>query len=248
MTTRTEVSQLGVSVPGRHQSLAGVAQRKQADASAVIAASPPLAHGAAMEAPASDSFPAAAEKQSPTPNLALGPYRASSILGEPGVAGILLLAVWLLALAACGSRPLATGGDLSGPVLTPSGALALYPHSFGSVLPWHIETAEASWQHVAPCVGVGLGALRGFPVLLASGPVACGDIGERPGCSFLDAHPRIEIIGASWDFDPAHPEASPGPTAEIGRLWRHELVHVALWKLAGDPDGAHARPEWRCER
>ena len=151
----------------------------------------------------------------------------------------------LLLLVACGKRPL-TAPDFGVPVLTPSGALALYAHTYGAVLPWHLETAEASWAHVAPCVGVDLAAIRAFPVLLTAGPVACGDV-TRPGCTFLDSRPRVEIIGASFDFDPRRPEASPGPTAEIARLWRHESIHLALWKRDGDLDAAHTKPEWRCE-
>ena len=68
-----------------------------------------------------------------------------------------------------------------------------------------------------------------------------------PGCTFAGDEPRIEIIAASWDFDPHEPEASPAATAEIVRLWRHELVHLALWRRDGNLDSRHASSEWSCE-
>ena len=165
------------------------------------------------------------------------------------LAAFTLIMLCALAFTACCKPSLTAPGDISSPVLTPSGAIALYQHSYGQVLPWHVETAEASWSHVAPCAGVGPEVLRAFPVLLASGPVACGDLGLTAGCTFLDAHPRIEIIAVSHDFDPTDPDANPTSRDEIARLWRHELIHVALFKRGiPDGDGAHVRPEWECQR
>lgn len=155
--------------------------------------------------------------------------------------------LFLLLFAACGRAPI-TGSTDALPTLTPSGALALYPGTYGAVLPWHVATAEASWQHVAPCVGVSAGAVSAFPVYLLSGPVAPGEYGhDNAGFLMLGAHPRIEILAASWDFDPRHPEETPVATKEIERVWRHELVHLALWKRDGDLDGAHVKAEWRCQ-
>jgi hypothetical protein len=152
----------------------------------------------------------------------------------------------LALLASCG-KPSLIAPDLASPVLTPSGALLLYPHTYGQVLPWHVETAEASWQRVAPCVGVDVGELRGFPVLLVPRAFDCNAGYKCAGYTFIDANPRIEIIGASHDFDPARPEATPGPTAEIARLWRHELLHLALHLRDGDLDARHEGAEWACE-
>jgi hypothetical protein len=156
--------------------------------------------------------------------------------------GILCAAIHL---SACSSRLAPT--DVEDFVMTPAGALAIYPHTFGRVLPWHVDTAEASWHHVAACLRLNPAVLCAFPVYLVARPMRCGDL-ETPGCTILDANPRIEIIGASWDFDPAHPDLTPGSTAEIARLWRHELVHVALWKRDGDLDANHEKQEWECER
>ena len=141
----------------------------------------------------------------------------------------------LLLLAACGKSTL-TGSTDAPPTLTPSGALAIYPGSYGAVLPWHVETAEASWQHVAPCVGVGVGAVSRFPVFLAAGPVNCPGVGQMAGCMVPE---RIEIIGVSHDFDPRQPDANPASRDEIARLWRHELTHLALHLRDGDLDAAH---------
>ncbi len=138
----------------------------------------------------------------------------------------------------------------AGPVaLTPSGALAIHPHTYGRVLAWHVETAEVSWRHVAPCVGVELDVVSRFPIWLTRAP-AQGQELEAPGSLHIGGPngDHIEIIGASWDFDPANPEATPAPTAEIARLWRHEMVHLALWKRDGDPDPEHTRAEWSCQQ
>jgi hypothetical protein len=132
-------------------------------------------------------------------------------------------------------------------VLTPSGRVEVLPDSFGAVLLWHVETAEASWLRVAQCLGVDPSNLRGFPVKLTYGPEFCSPAGQiMPGCMYVSPG-EIHIIGASFDFDPSHPDASPGPTAEIMRLWRHEFVHLGLYLRDGDPDGGHLSPDWRCQ-
>ena len=169
------------------------------------------------------------------------------------ISAIASRASWLsvlgLALSSC-STPMTPTEPLASvegvPVITPSGAIAIYGYEYGAVLPWHVETAEASWQRVAPCVGVDLGAVHRFPILLLNGPTRCGR-SSIPGCTFAGDEPRIEIIAASWDFDPHEPGASPAATAEIVRLWRHEFVHLALWRRHGNLDGRHASSEWSCE-
>lgn len=172
---------------------------------------------------------------------------------RPLIPAIASRASWLpvlgLALSSC-STPVAPTEPLASveaaPVITPSGAFAIYGYEYGAVLPWHVETAEGSWQRVAPCVGVDRGAVHRFPILLLNGPTRCGRT-SMPGCMFGGDEPRIEIIAASWDFDPHQPEASPAATAEIVRLWRHELVHLALWRRDGNLDGRHRSSEWSCE-
>lgn len=167
-------------------------------------------------------------------------------------------ALCLLALASCGKRPSPTSPSVPlesissarGPVVvTPSGAFAIYAHEFGTVHPWHISTADASWAHVAACVGVAPDRISKYPVWLMSAPRE-GENRSMVGCLHqfsLEGGGHIEIIGGSWDFDPANPGASHGPEREIARLWRHEFIHLALGLRDGDIDGEHVRPEWACQ-
>jgi hypothetical protein len=166
------------------------------------------------------------------------------------------IALCFLALASCGKRPSPTSVPLDsisparGPiVVTPSGAFAIYAHEFGAVHPWHTATADASWAHVAPCVGIATDRISRYPVWLMSAPRE-GENRPMVGCLHqfsIEGGGHIEIIGGSWDFDPANPGANPGPDREIARLWRHELVHLALGLRDGDIDGGHVRPEWACQ-
>ncbi len=173
-------------------------------------------------------------------------------------------ALCLLALASCGKRPSPTSVPIdsisfargpaivtpSGPaVVTPGGWFAIYAHEYGAVLPWHVATADASWTHVAACVGVAPDRISRYPVWLMSAPRE-GENRPMVGCLHqfsLDGGGHIEIIGGSWDFDPSNSGANPGPEREIARLWRHELVHLALGLRDGDIDGEHVRPEWACQ-
>lgn len=161
------------------------------------------------------------------------------------------LAGWcgILLLAGCESPTSSTMPELpafGGPVVsTQSGRISIYAHEYGEVLPWHLATAERSWIEASSCLGLSVHAIRAFPVALLDGSPPCG-LDGKAGCVSGD-HRYMEIIGGSWDFDPHHPERSPGPEAEIQRLWRHEWIHVGLGVRDGDIDPEHRSDEWRCE-
>lgn len=156
--------------------------------------------------------------------------------------GILLLSAILLLLIGCSGSP--TGVDFDSGIQTSGGQFIIYPYTYGQVLEWHVQTAESGWSAVSSCLGVPTRP-RGIPImLLQGGSSACGN-SDWQGC-FDGQH--VEIIGASFDFDPANPRATPNSTAELARLWRHEFVHVGLFVRDGDLDANHQSSEWYCEK
>lgn len=140
-----------------------------------------------------------------------------------------------------------------GPITTtPTGWFDIYAHEYGVVTDWHIQTADSAWLAISECldnIDPNVLRLRGYPILLLEDSVNCQCI-EVAGCQYFynNQGGHISVIGGSFDFDPHNPNASRGPEREFTRLWRHEMIHLALGlQNAGDVNPDHTRPEWECQ-
>jgi hypothetical protein len=138
-----------------------------------------------------------------------------------------------LGLASCGAEPPTSDEAYESAVLSPSGLFAVIPADYGPAELRHGVAAEAYWRDVEQCFGRHHRP-SAFPIYLQHWSV------DARGVAWLTGWDDAGKAGWS-DAYGLHVMGEPS----FAQSWRHEMAHHLLRNTAGDPDGAHVRPEWK---